>query len=98
MRRPTCRILPRQVKAIAADPNYSNVSVVFEPLTKLATPVPVDLVWTSQNYHDLHNFPSWMSWLSTRSVFDALKPGGFYLVLDHSAPAGSGARGYQDLA
>src|SRR6202167_1681589 len=46
-----------RVKAIAADPNYSNVSVVVEPFAGLKTPEPVDLVWTSQNYHDLHNFP-----------------------------------------
>ncbi len=46
-----------RVKAIAADPNYSNVSVVVEPFGQLKAPVPVDLVWTSQNYHDLHNLP-----------------------------------------
>src|SRR5580693_1790130 len=46
-----------RVKAIAADPNYSNVTVVVEPYSQLAVPAPVDMVWTSQNYHDLHNFP-----------------------------------------
>src|SRR3984885_15751109 len=46
-----------RVKVIAADPNYANVSVVVEPFSQLAVPAPVDLVWTSQNYHDLHNFP-----------------------------------------
>ena len=64
MRRRTCRIFAGKVKAIAADPNYSNVTVVIEPLTKLVTPMPVDLVFTAQNYHDLHNFPS-MWWRST---------------------------------
>ena len=55
-----------RVKALAADPNYSNVSVVVEPFGQLKTPVPVDLVWTSQNYHDLHNFPGWMLRCSIR--------------------------------
>jgi predicted methyltransferase len=81
-----------RVKAIAADPNYSNLSVVIEPFSELKVPVPVDLVWTSQNYHDLHNFPGLDVGVFNQMVFDALKPGGIYLVLDHAAEPGSGAR------
>jgi len=81
-----------RVKAIAADPNYSNVSVVVEPFSQLKAPVPVDLVWTSQNYHDLHNFPGLDVTVFNQMVFDALKPGGIYLILDHEAEPGSGAR------
>src|ERR1700733_7911915 len=77
------------VKAIAADPNYTNVTVVVQPLTKLVTPAPVDLVFTAQNYHDLHNFPVDVVAFN-RTILDSLKPGGLYVVLDHSAPAGSG--------
>jgi predicted methyltransferase len=77
------------VKAIAADPNYPNVSVVVLPLPQLATPVPVDLVFTAQNYHDLHNFPVDVVAFN-RTILASLKPGGLYVVLDHSAPAGSG--------
>ena len=46
-----------RVKAIAADPAYANVSVIVEPFGQLKVPERVDLVWTSQNYHDLHNLP-----------------------------------------
>jgi predicted methyltransferase len=81
-----------RVKAIAADPNYSNVSVVVEPFAQLKPPEPVDLVWTSQNYHDLHNFPGVDVTVFNQLVFEALKPGGIYLVLDHAAEPGSGAR------
>ena len=81
-----------RVKAIAADPNYSNISVVVEPFAQLKAPAPVDLVWTSQNYHDLHNFPGVDVAVFNQLVFDALKPGGVYLVLDHAAEPGSGAR------
>jgi predicted methyltransferase len=81
-----------RVKAIAADPRYSNVSVVVEPFSELAVPAPVDLVWTSQNYHDLHNFPGLDLGVFNKMVFDDLKPGGIYLILDHSAEAGSGVR------
>ena len=81
-----------RVKAIAADPNYSNVSVVVEPFAQLKPPEPVDLVWTSQNYHDLHNFPGVDLTVFNQLVFEALKPGGIYLILDHTAEPGSGAR------
>jgi predicted methyltransferase len=81
--------LASKVKAIAADPNYANVTVVIEPLTKLVAPTPVDLVFTAQNYHDLHNFPVDVVGFN-RIIFQSLKPGGLYVVLDHSAPAGSG--------
>src|ERR1700734_2571547 len=86
-----------RVKAIAADPNYSNVSVVVEPFSQLGVPVPVDMVWTSQNYHDLHNFPGLDVGVFNKMVFDDLKPGGIYLILDHAAAAGSGARDTKTL-
>ena len=86
-----------RVKAIAADPNYPNVSVVVEPLGQLKAPVPVDLVWTSQNYHDLHNMPGTDATVFDQMVFEMLKPGGIYLVIDHEAEPGSGARDTRTL-
>jgi predicted methyltransferase len=86
-----------RVKAIAADPNYANVSVVVEPFSQLGVPVPVDLVWTSQNYHDLHDFPGLDVGIFNKMVFDDLKRGGIYLVLDHVAEAGSGERDTKTL-
>src|ERR1700723_772045 len=83
--------LAARAKAIAADPNYSKVSVVVAPLATLAAPEPVDLVFTAQNYHDLHNFPVDVVAFN-KAIFDSLKPGGLYVVLDHSAEAGSGVR------
>jgi predicted methyltransferase len=86
-----------RVKVIAADPNYANVSVVVEPFSQLSVPTPVDLMWTSQNYHDLHNFPGLDVGVFNKMVFDDLKPGGIYLVLDHTAEAGSGGRDTKTL-
>jgi len=80
-----------RVKALAADPNYSNVTVITEQFSQLKTPQPVDLVWTSQNYHDLHNFRGLDVGVFNQLVFDALRAGGIYLILDHTAPPGSGA-------
>lgn len=81
-----------RVKAIAALPEYANVSVVVEPFSQLNAPVPLDLVWTSQNYHDLHNFPGLDVVVFNQRVFESLKPGGLYVILDHEAEPGSGAR------
>jgi predicted methyltransferase len=86
-----------RVKAIAADPNYPNVSVVVEPFSQLGVPAPVDLVFTAQNYHDLHNFPGLDVGVFNKMVFDDLKPGGIYLIVDHAAEAGSGARDTKTL-
>ncbi len=81
-----------RVKAIAADPAYSNVQVVVTPLAKIAFPAPLDLVWTSQNYHDFHNVPGLDVTALDKQVFDALKPGGIFIVLDHAAAPGSADR------
>ena len=81
-----------RIRALAAEPAYSNVTVVVEKFSELKVPVPVDLVWTSQNYHDLHNFPGLDVGVFNQLVFDALKPGGIYLILDHAAQPGSGTR------
>lgn len=88
--------LAAKVKAIAADAHYSNVSVVVAPLATLATPAPVDVVFTAQNYHDLHNFPVDVVAFN-KQILNSLKPGGLYLVLDHSAEAGSGLRDTKTL-
>ena len=84
--------MAEKVKVIAADPNYSNVTVIVMPLSKLAAPQPVDLYFTAQNYHDFHNIPGFDVGAFNRGVFAAVKPGGLFVVLDHSAEKGSGTR------
>jgi predicted methyltransferase len=88
--------LAGKVKAIAADASYANVTVIVQPLSKLVTPVPVDLVFTAQNYHDLHNFPIDVVGFN-KTILESLKPGGLYVVLDHSAAAGSGLQATKTL-
>ncbi|MDE2351287.1 MAG: class I SAM-dependent methyltransferase [Alphaproteobacteria bacterium] len=78
--------------AIAADPAYANVTVLNAPIDDFSTPAKVDVVWTSQNYHDLHDpfmGPADMAKVN-KAIFDALKPGGVYIVLDHAAAPGTG--------
>jgi predicted methyltransferase len=83
--------------AIASDPHYPNVSVSVEAFAEFSMPAPVDLLWTSQNYHDLHNIPDFDVTAFNKKVFDGLKPGGIYMVLDHAAAAGSGTRDTKTL-
>jgi predicted methyltransferase len=48
-----------------------------------------DLVWTSQNYHDVHIFGgAEQAAALNKAAFAALKPGGLYVVLDHAAQPG----------
>lgn len=72
-------------KAIAADPTYANVTLITGTPLSIATPTPVDLVWTTQNYHDIRQGRA----LLNKAVFDALKPGGTYFIVDHSAVSGA---------
>ncbi len=80
------------LKAIAADPAYGNVTMLPEPNATPSAPVPVDVVWTSDNYHDLHNPGPFGADLAgvNKAVFAALKPGGTYIVIDHASAPGSG--------
>jgi predicted methyltransferase len=85
------------VAKIAADPHYSNVSTGTMSVQELKLPEPVDMVWTSQNYHDLHNIPDSDLVAFDKAVFNVLKPGGIFIVLDHAAEAGSGFRDTKTL-
>lgn len=53
----------------------------------LVFPEKLDMIFTSQNYHDLHMkvFPVGLATEMNRKVFDSLKPGGIYVVVDHVA-------------
>jgi predicted methyltransferase len=76
------------------DPNFPNISFLHTPIAKFVAPEKLDVVWTSQNYHDLHDkfFGPADVPAVNKAIFDALKPGGLYIVLDHVAEAGSGLR------
>jgi predicted methyltransferase len=83
---------PPAQDVIAADANYSNVKSVHVPLLGgVAIPTKADLVWTAQNYHDVKNIPNVDMMVFNKSIYDALKPGGVFVVLDHVAPAGAAA-------
>jgi predicted methyltransferase len=77
-----------------ADPNYPNLSYIHAPIEKFVTPEKLDVAWTSQNYHDLHDKffgPPDINKVN-KAIYDSLKPGGVFIVLDHAAENGSGLR------
>jgi len=76
------------IEKLAAEPAYSNVKPIKASPAALAVPNPADIVFTAQNYHDLHNIPNFDMAAFNKSVFNALKPGGEYIVLDHVALPG----------
>jgi predicted methyltransferase len=78
------------VRAIAADPHYQNVTVSVEKVAELKLPEKLDMVWTSQNYHDVHNVKDIDVGAFNKAIFDSLKPGGIYIVIDHATEKGAG--------
>ena len=85
---------PLPADGAAIFPQFPNVTAVVTPVNQFATPERLDMVWISDNYHDLHDpffKPADMT-LIDKAVFNALKPGGIFIVLDYQAQPGSGVR------
>ncbi|MBV8970955.1 MAG: class I SAM-dependent methyltransferase [Sphingomonadaceae bacterium] len=81
---------PAGAAAIGAlNATYGNVTVIAnltDPAVRGA-----DVVWTAQNYHDIHNAPPEMLPAVNKAIFNALKPGGYYVIVDHVAAPGAPA-------
>lgn len=74
------------------DPARPNVTFLTAPMNAFSAPEPLDVVWTAQNYHDMHDGfmkPTDVA-VVNKAVFRALKPGGVYVILDHAATDGTG--------
>jgi predicted methyltransferase len=77
---------------VAADPHFTNVSEMAFTPDAIAKAGPVDMVWTSQNYHDLHLTVLKLDVVGLdKQIYAALKPGGVFFIEDHAAKAGTGA-------
>jgi predicted methyltransferase len=89
-------------KAVAAEPGRANVEEISDPIDQQPDAKSlntVDVVWTFENYHDLHD--SFMQGANVdgfnQAVFKLLKPGGYYVVVDHAAASGAGLKNTEDL-
>jgi predicted methyltransferase len=81
-----------QVKALVAEPAYANVSFDLTPNGEFkAGEGGLDLIWTSDNYHDLQFGLSHEQIIALdKAIYAALKPGGVFLVIDHASAPGRG--------
>lgn len=78
-------------ESLTAVDALANVDGIRSPIAAPDFPSGLDLVFTAQNYHDLHLSiaPADTASRVNTAVFEALKPGGLYVVIDHHATAGS---------
>lgn len=86
-------------RTLVRDPGYANVLLLRAPVARFTTPAPLDLIWTSQTFHDLYDSfmgPADVTQFA-QALFVALKAGGALVVVDHVAQAGSGIRDTETL-
>jgi predicted methyltransferase len=89
---------------LAQDPAFTNIAVVAgQPWGQWKPAEPLDAIFNSQFYHDLYN-PQYGDAGGEAAVpainkafFDALKPGGEYIVIDHASTAGKGIADFNTL-
>jgi predicted methyltransferase len=78
----------------AATPPFTNIKVMVQPAKAFSAPEPLDLVFTSQNYHDYPD--KFMGSLDpavlNTAVYKALKPGGLFVIVDHRGRPGTGLK------
>lgn len=69
---------------------YSNVVRVNGDLDSMRFAEPLDTIFMSQEYHDFH-IPTFGVNVTAmnRAAFAALKPGGAFVIIDHSGRAGT---------
>ncbi len=82
---------PPSVAAWIGKAPYANTRMILKRMPEFGAPEKVDLIFTAQNYHDLHlpfMGPVDVATVNRRA-FAALKPGGVYIIVDHTAKPGT---------
>jgi predicted methyltransferase len=83
------------IRALAKEPGRENVEAVSADLVAMPEVTQsADVVWLHLFYHDLHTALIQDKGATAAgfngAVYERLKPGGFYVIVDHAAAAGSG--------
>jgi predicted methyltransferase len=91
-----------RMRTLAQEPGRENVEAVSADLVAMsATMQPADVVWLHLFYHDLHTSLAQAKGATAagfnRAVYERLKPGGFYVIVDHAAAVGAGTNDAQSL-
>ena len=90
-----------RMQTIAEEPGRENVEAVSANLVAMPKATrPADVLWLHLFYHDLHTALMQKKGATAadfnRAVYERLKPGGFYVIVDHAA-AGAGTSNAQSL-
>ena len=90
------------MRTLAKEPGRENVEVVSADVVAMPEAMqPADVVWLHLFYHDLHTELIQARGATAahfnRAVYERLKPGGFYVIVDHAAAAGTGTSVAQSL-
>src|SRR6201996_6301081 len=83
--------------ALGANPAFPNIKIAAQPWEDFKPKDKLDVVFNSQFYHDLFNpeygssggGPEGVAKVN-KAIFNALKPGGVYVVVDHAGRPGTG--------
>ena len=91
-----------RMHTLAKEAGQENVEAVSADLVAMPEVTqPADVVWLHLFYHDLHTALMQAKGATAaqfnRAVYERLKPGGFYVIVDHAAAAGSGTSDTQAL-
>jgi len=91
-----------RMQTLAKEPGRENVEAVSADLVAMPyVTEPADVLWLHLFYHDLHTALIQAKGATAadfnRAVYARLKPGGFYVIIDHAAAAGSGTSDTQSL-
>ncbi|WP_116091460.1 class I SAM-dependent methyltransferase [Sphingomonas crusticola] len=91
-----------QMRAVAGEPGRENVEAVSADLVAMPEVTePADVLWLHLFYHDFHTALIQAKGATAgefnRAVYERLKPGGAYVIIDHAAAAGSGTSDTQAL-
>jgi predicted methyltransferase len=91
-----------RMRTLAKEPGRENVEAVSANLVAMPKATqPADVVWMHLFYHDLHTALMQKKGATAadfnRGVYERLKTGGFYVIVDHAAAAGAGTSNAQSL-
>jgi predicted methyltransferase len=91
-----------RMRTLAKEPGRENVEVVSSDLKAMPEAIrPADVLWLHLFYHDLHTPLIEASGATAahfnRAVYERLKPGGCYVIVDHAAAVGAGTSVVQSL-
>ncbi len=90
------------MRTLTKEPGRGNVEVISADLVAMPqTTPPADVLWMHLFYHDLHTALMQAKGGTAadfnRAVYERLKSGGYYVIVDHATAAGAGASSAQSL-